>query len=150
MKALSLMQPWATLAATKDADVVVLPWATDYRGPLAIYAEPAVSSCALDQIKQAPIQGALQTAGIRHWIDLPVGVVVAICHLDACTALDASCEPPSLMAHASGPGYYAWQLSHMQRLPTPVFARGGWGLWEWPVPPTIAEQLRMLAEATTP
>ncbi len=38
MKAISLLQPWATLVAIGAKRIETRSWATNYRGPLAIHA----------------------------------------------------------------------------------------------------------------
>jgi hypothetical protein len=38
MRALAVRQPWASLVATGDKSILVLPYRTDYRGPVVVVA----------------------------------------------------------------------------------------------------------------
>ncbi len=106
-----------------------------------------------------PFRSALLAAGIKGVPDLPRGAIVARCELLDCvpthhpnipsepgkpwfTGARAGVGqhyyevPPPLDSneYAFGdyaPGRYAWLLSEVQALPTPIPAKGQLGLWTW-------------------
>lgn len=83
---------------------------------------------------------------------MPLGSVIATCHLVDCVPIDFSCsygyageayaelrsgtriEGNELAFGDYTPGRFAWILDDVRALPEPVPARGMLGLWEWEVP----------------
>ncbi len=53
MKALTVMQPWATLVALGAKRIETRSWSTSYRGPLAIHASGRISREAAVRITRA-------------------------------------------------------------------------------------------------
>jgi hypothetical protein len=49
MKALTLIQPWATLVALGEKQIETRSWDTKYRGPLAIHAGKKIDKSVFDQ-----------------------------------------------------------------------------------------------------
>ena len=97
MKAISLLQPWATLVSIGAKRVETRSWRTDYRGPIAIHASasPAhISGLVVNETDEdRRIREALRAAGHQQmaretrrgdtvcisrirW-DVPLGAVVA-------------------------------------------------------------------------
>lgn len=150
MKALTLIQPWATLIAIGAKCIETRSWATKYRGPLAIHASQKFPRWAKDLCFEQNIGNALLCA--RIWggtiytlEDLPLGCMVAVCQLVECEPilrpgwryLDETIQPftiPEEPERSFGdytPGRYAWILANVQPLPRPIPAKGSLGLWEW-------------------
>jgi len=78
-------------------------------------------------------------------VSLPFGAIVARCELRACVPTEKLQGQPwcsygprkwdlTDQERAFGdytPGRYAWLLSDVQALPTPIPAKGQLGLWRW-------------------
>ena len=135
MRAVSVMQPWASLIALGAKRYETRSWRTRHQGPLAIHASLTFPREARDLCGAEPFAAALRASGLGAPGKRPSGAVIATCHLAACAS------PPwggrSAAERAFGnwaPGRWAWELCGVQRLPTPSPARGGLGLWTWTPP----------------
>lgn len=144
MRALSLVQPWASLVAFGEKRIESRSWGTAYRGPMAIHAAKGLSR---DDRDFAATDPAIQEALARHGAtldDLPRGAVIATARLiDVLStngpavdlALDSGEYPPDEEAFGDyGPDRFAWLLVDVTALPVPVAAKGSLGLWEWVQP----------------
>src|SRR5437588_10588621 len=82
MKAITLMQPWASLVASGDKRIETRRWNTNYRGPLAIHASKAIPDWVEEWMEENPaVQTMLFRAGHIVGSPLPLGCVVATCQL---------------------------------------------------------------------
>jgi activating signal cointegrator 1 len=141
MKALTLMQPWASLVATGAKRLETRSWQTRYRGKLAIHAAKAFPTNARQLCRQEPFRTVLAQAGISGPEQLPTGAVLATCELvtivrggrPAALAVAAllPVSPHELWFGDFSPGRYAWVLDEVQALLEPIPARGALGLWQW-------------------
>ena len=131
MKALSLLQPWASLIATGAKRIETRSWSTKYRGPLAIHASRSNKNKLLRFVE--PFLRALRGIGI-----LPLGAIVATCDLVDCIKMTP--EFIDLVKSAKGyeidfgvyeVGRFAWILENVQPLAEPIPAKGALSLWEW-------------------
>src|SRR2546429_7777378 len=142
MKALTLTQPWATLVAIGAKRIETRSWKTSYCGPLATPAAKKYPRTAQMVAISSPFIEPLNRAG--YLPDIPLGAVVAICHLTNCIPVEVvdnasnvfgvSLEPLSERERAFGdysPGRFAWILEAVKPLPQPIPAKGALGLWEW-------------------
>ncbi|MDF2715762.1 MAG: 2-oxoglutarate dehydrogenase [Paenibacillus sp.] len=147
MKAITIIQPWATLIAIGAKHFETRSWPTKYRGPLAIHAGKKVDleACEREPIKSA-LTGYLYTAKT-----LPTGVIVATCNLTECRKIrrtNGEDGPVWLdkAGHTIGwggilpkeyyfgnyeDGRYAWELTDIKNLPEKVPVIGRQGLWNW-------------------
>jgi hypothetical protein len=151
MKAITIIQPWATLAAIGEKGFETRSWPTKRRGDIAIHAGKKVDreACEVPEIK-----AALSRHGYTA-DNLPTGAVVAIAHLLECWKWDS--KDRVLLRHKPiieyetvgkvensleisekekafgwfGHGRYAWQLDNVRMLPDPKPAKGQQGLWNW-------------------
>ena len=141
MKALTLLQPWATLISIGAKKIETRSWLTTYKGPLAIHAAKSPKfMCLCDQ---RPFSDKLFREGIQSF-----GEVIAICELVDCLVISGKKQnyfypvpglgsfsiPPDEPEHSFGdyaPGRFAWILLNVRALPKPVPAKGKLGLWEW-------------------
>jgi len=140
MKALSLMEPWATLIALGAKRIETRSWSTSYRGPLAIHASRSMSREAATSLHASKIQEALEAGGYHQGsgprsnpYGLPLGAVIAVVTLvdvQRITLKNIPAEPERSFGDYS-PGRFAWFLQDVHRLPEPVDAKGALGLWEW-------------------
>ncbi len=146
MKALTLLQPWATLVAIGAKTLETRSWHTDYRGPLAIHAgkdkrfvdgnSPYYICC------EEPFYTVLQEHG-RTVVEkhrspfeiadriMPLGAVIAVCELVECLKIICPPAEPECSFGDFSLGRWAWFLNNVQILDKPVPARGSLGLWEW-------------------
>lgn len=148
MKALTLLQPWASLVATGAKTIETRSWDTSYRGPLAIHASKGLP------LVWKPFTGLFVEAlgdacgvnefGVLNLRALPVGVILATCTLADVIATDVSDGTGKVSEHVHhdhdqivremafgdfGAGRYAWLLTDVRLLPEPVPARGRLRLW---------------------
>lgn len=140
MKALTIMQPQASLVALKAKRYETRSWFTNYRGPVAIHASLGFPYSARRLVKLEPFSTAL--LGCTE-DDLPLGCVVAIADIAAVFATvdlsgqslfefseDSNIEREEFFGDFS-PGRYAWLLNNVRALEYPIPVRGARGLWEW-------------------
>lgn len=156
MKALTLYNPWAMLAALKEKKNETRSWYTKYRGLLAIH----VGATNFTEFgKTTPFWNALSRHGL-HYATLPSKAIIAVCTLADCLyiACDGLCQYDPKGKTKIGeivmplpignelafgdyrPGRFAWILSDVRQLATPIPAKGKQGLWN--VPPEIQKQIR--------
>jgi hypothetical protein len=141
VKALSIIQPWATLIAIGAKRVETRSWSTPYRGPVAIHASKWLTSTGriinaqvasyLSLCHQEPFRSALTLSGIERVQDLPSGAIVATARLVEVVSTETF--QPDDYERALG-NYaarrYAWRLSDVMPLPAPITHRGFQGLWD--------------------
>lgn len=160
MRALTLIQPWATLVACGAKAVETRSWTTSYRGPIAIHAAKAFPGRARDLAENAhAVRSVLEgRAGVRfttsppeHWYhapryrlndSLPLGALIAIALLvDVCPTREirGQLSEQELAFGDYDDGRFAWRLSGVVRLTAPIACRGALGLWR--LPPDVADQL---------
>ncbi|MGE5593799.1 MAG: ASCH domain-containing protein [Betaproteobacteria bacterium] len=118
MKAITLIQPWASLVAIGAKRIETRSWATDYRGPLAIHAAKGFPKWAQELCYKEPFATLLFNVktGYYHPWKLPRGVVIAVCALVGCRRI----KPQDVMT---------WRRSPSVRSATsrPVGLRGSCG-----------------------
>jgi hypothetical protein len=156
-KVLTLTQPWATLVAIGAKKIETRSWATSYRGPLAIHAAkglgPVGGKAGLYELCMRKLFfSALDVAGYKTGLDLPLGAIVATCEIVGCESIGYE-WPDTLQIAYTGqwgraysghrlttqerafgdysPGRFAWLLGNVQALPEPIPAKGALGLWDW-------------------
>lgn len=94
MKAISILQPWATLIAVGAKQIETRSWLTKYRGPLAIHASKKLTDEQRSLCIKEPFYSTLSQAGCqitrsvvtydRVYVDLPTGSTIATCNLADC------------------------------------------------------------------
>lgn len=113
MKALSIIQPWASLIVYGVKDIENRTWTTTYRGPLLVHAGKKM----LDE-QWAAAADMMGRAGLRRTVDLdplgwlgtqePRGGIVGVADL-----VDVVRDSPSPWAI---PGSFHWLLRNPRRL----------------------------------
>ncbi len=139
MKALTLWQPWASLIAWGEKQYETRSWPTTYRGHLAIHASKNDDGWEVCQFNSF-YQQALERAGIPHFDNLPLGMILCIVDLVDVQQvrevdrgvifgkmLDQKEENFGDYSH----GRYAWKLENVRVLFEPIPCRGYQGLWDW-------------------
>lgn len=149
MKALSLLQPWATLVAIGAKKIETRSWKTDYRGPVAIHASTRTSRLQRLLALSRPFVDALLDAGVilpDDEPDIPVGAILCVCDLVDVTPITADNAPPEPERSFGDytPGRYAWHLANVRVLPEPIPAKGRLGLWT--PPPDVLAALEVVTK----
>ena len=134
MKALTIWQPWAALIAWGEKQYETRPFATNYRGPLAIHA--GLDDSALDVVDANSFyRAAFKRHGDPELTKLPFGAVVCVVDLVAVVPVTQLCtltQQETTFGDYS-PGRLAWRLENVRVLAKPIPVRGKQGLWGWPV-----------------
>ena len=158
MKAITILQPWASLIACGAKKIETRGWATKYRGPIAIHAGKSTtlspwsgefSTKTRDAIVSMLWPEARDNRYVSitdSWEELPRGKVIAVADLVDCVQVvgfDDFANAPILdrkewlLQNANEVafgdyrvGRYAWLLENVRPI-TPVPARGQQGLWNW-------------------
>jgi len=131
LKAITIPQPWASLVAIGAKTIDTRPYATSYRGPLAIHAARA------EPIVDDPYYRALLSAAGLAVTALPRGKIIAVGRLAACERITPAACPcyPEYAFSTFTPGWYAWKIDAIRPLETPRPFKGHRGVWECPLPP---------------
>lgn len=137
MKAITLIQPWATLVML-GYDIKwheTRSWSTKHRGELAIHAG-AGRPCYAREAAQSPlIAEALAAYGLTYET-LPFGALLGTVELREVHEMTpeyiAQQTPMELATGYWEPGRYAWQLEHQQAYGAPVPCRGFQQIWNVP------------------
>ncbi|MFD5022241.1 ASCH domain-containing protein [Paenibacillus sp. NPDC058367] len=139
MKAITIIQPWATLIALGEKRFETRSWSTKHRGPLAIHAGKKIDK---EACREPEIRKALERHGYTE-DNLPTGAVVATCKLSDCLkSVDTWTDgyelegrkliySPEYEFGDFTPGRFAWELANVNQLPEPIPAKGQQGLWNW-------------------
>lgn len=165
MRALSLLQPWASLVAVGAKGFETRSWGTHYRGEVAICASAGLPKTVLDLcwedefsrnfllsfgIAPHPIANYCYEARNRCKL-LPRGKVIAVANLAEVFPTDGSAisEMSTWRSHARpaeqlfgdySVGRFAWRLTMVRQLATPIPVKGMLGLWT--VPADVEKQIR--------
>lgn len=132
IKALSLLQPWASLAVMGVKKIETRSWTTNYRGTLLIHA-------SLGRAGKLIAEKAAIKERITDYRSLPFGYIIGQVEL---TDVVRSSELPyteqqiedmSLEENAFGNNgsRFAWLFSNAEIFEEPIPATGRLGLWEF-------------------
>jgi activating signal cointegrator 1 len=127
MKALTLLQPWATALAVGLKGFETRAWSTPYRGPVAIHAGKR-----RDPRGQYLCDLPLWEDGLPAFDALPFGAIIAVGELVSCIPTEAlDVTPTEARLGDFSPGRFAWAFTNMTLLPQPITASGQLGLWTY-------------------
>ncbi len=147
MKAITIIEPWASLIAYGHKQIETRSWSTKYRGQIAIHAGKETKR----EFYSLPIITALGISRVsEHWLNIRLGSVIAIADLLDCLKVRGTASliigndkrvaavlenNMRVMGNelAFGDythGRYAWVLANVRRI-EPVPAKGRQRLWEW-------------------
>jgi hypothetical protein len=159
MKALTLIEPWATLVAIGAKRIETRSWPTDYRGPIAIHASKKITSSEVELATgDGPIADALTSAGVQiFWqpgrmghvyqaFSDTRGLVIATARITDCIHFTQENVRKLCAVYGADEldygdltvGRYGFVLANVVRLPEPIPARGALGLWDWVPPAELA------------
>ncbi|HKQ00513.1 MAG TPA: hypothetical protein VJ735_09305 [Actinomycetes bacterium] len=136
MKALSLVQPRASLFAIGALTTETRPFGSTYRGPVAIHTPLWMPTLHRNLCEVEPILSTLRAAGL-NFLDLPRSQVVAVADLVDCRPIQREDPAPSELedlANDWAPGRFVWRFENVRPLLPPLTAGGRQGLWEWTPP----------------
>lgn len=148
MKAITILQPFASLIADRQKVYETRGWSTSYRGPIAIHA--GAKGMDIRDLSEPMIVAAQQAIGISNFDKLPHGCVIGIADLVDClkvvgrASLRIGDEKQVVAVLENGVriignellfgdytiGRYAWQLENVRSI-VPVAARGMQRIWNW-------------------
>ena len=141
MKAVSLIQPWATLVAIGAKRIETRGWSTPHRGALAIHVSKKFPKEAQDLVTREPFRTALEKIILGSPEEFSflkrdmwqLGHVICTTKLDDCVRVD-HLPTLSMEERAFGnyeAGRFGWLLSEIKLLPEPVAWQGALSLWDW-------------------
>ena len=139
MKVITLTAPWSWLAAARLKEFETRGWQTAYRGLLGIHTAQSLipvggpawllAFCARPWFREAMI-----AIGITDPLAEPRGCIIAVCNLAEIVPtrqIRGELEAMEIAFGDYSDGRYAWRLTGMNRLRTPITVRGAQGLWNW-------------------
>lgn len=169
MKALSILQPWASLVVTTDQNtgkaykqIETRSWNTKYRGPLLIHASIG------KQYRKLPTDGPLwMNCPLRIIESMPFGAIIGMVNLVDTMNTERIILPPNETKYRSiisdpwkisdqelafgdySHGRYGWLLSDPIMFKNPIPCKGSLSIWNLPgeLEEAVQEQIRM---ATAP
>src|SRR5690242_16834836 len=115
MKAITLLQPWASLVVLGEKTLETRSWATRHRGPLLIHAGRSLPEENRLLCGKKPFATLLRRHGIRFAADLPRGVILGSVELLDCLSTQEFPEK-EIGSQAElgdfGPGRWVWKLAN--------------------------------------
>jgi hypothetical protein len=133
MKALSLLQPWASLVVMGAKTIETRSWQTAHRGPLLIHASSGRKGSTLSM--QPPF-----CHYIKNFSELPFGAIIGSVTLHDVVPVETLSLPANQLARLTleekafgdyTKGRYAWLLSDAILLQQPILIKGSLGLWNY-------------------
>lgn len=153
MKALSLLQPWASLIAIGAKRWETRSWRTSYRGEIAIHASQRFGKELFHISTEEPFLSTLSEAGIATPSGIPRSAIIAVANIVEVIPTGTLFSLNSLPDTAEfeeefgnyEPGRFAWKLENVRRLKTPVPCGGALSIWSVPdeTANAISDQLRL-------
>jgi len=134
VKAISLWQPWASAIANGVKHIETRHWRTWHEGPIAIHAAKKRTRELRGVFNHLILEfGGFAGAFESPFDDLPFGAIVATANLLECVRTDMIAKSMLTREEIAlgdySRGRYAWILTDIKKLPTPVPATGHQGLF---------------------
>lgn len=136
MKALTILQPWASFIAGGHKQIETRSWRTDYRGVIAIHAGKKPERDNLFSPEAQARQAVCAYRGFEAGAaKFQAGAVVAVAALAACARtedLRNKLGPLEIALGDFSDGRFGWVFSRVAMLREPVLCRGAQSLWTLP------------------
>ena len=142
MKAITVIQPWASLLASGRKRCETRSWKTNYRGEILIHAGKVRYNyfCEVCGLREN-VAAHFKAAGIGSDKDmqgLPFKAIIGKAKLVNCVRIDEQTaqlireQHPDEYAFGNfAPGRYAWVMEDAVLFDKPIPASGKQGLWNW-------------------
>jgi hypothetical protein len=148
MKAISILQPWASLVILGHKKIETRSWDTKYRGPLLIHASAGKKGLNLID-KQDPFGDlALRLAKLdMDFYDYPLGAIIGVVDLvetfqfggdrsiEYVQSLPKSAAAQEIAFGDWNEGRWGWRLENPKLFDNPIPAKGALQIWEYSSPP---------------
>lgn len=139
MKAITILQPFASLVSLEQKKIETRSWPTKYRGPLAIHAGKTIKPEFMNLAWNEPFFSALKPLHKLEdgntSIQYPLGCIIATCNLVDCIKMTPefikTVKRPELDFGFYQVGRYAWILKDVKALDEPIPAKGLQRIWNW-------------------
>lgn len=150
MRALSLLQPWASLVILGLKTIETRSWDADerYAGVIAIHASKALKRDEVEIFHESPFLEAFAELGIDAISLLPRAAILGTVRLTGCHKVETFTK---ISARERAFGNYGneegqrwdWVLEDPKPLEVPIPARGMLGLWT--VPPEMVARIQEMS-----
>jgi len=135
MKAISIIQPWATLIVHGHKRIETRSWKTNHLGPLLIHASKTIPNASKDLCDEEPFKSYLAKTPTPTWSSLPRGCLLGIVELTAVLPCELLSDHEDLtpVEKTFGDftsGRWCWILKNPSPLVVPFPLRGAVGLFE--------------------
>lgn len=141
MKAITLIQPWASLIVLGHKTIETRSWHTNYKGEILIHA--GLKKIIVDESSYQLLTELENIPGfVKNYPELPYGAIIGKATIEESFLMTE--EYISLMQAAPGinkqqlsfghfePGRYAWRMSNPIVFKKPIPCRGALSLWNVP------------------
>lgn len=145
MKAITVLQPWASLLATGRKKIETRSWKTNYRGEILIHAgkndvydiQKGDKGVYSNIIGESYLLEAVNE--LRNGPDgIQFGAIIGKCTLVSCVQIDEEIEktvreetPAEYEFGDFTPERYAWIMADPVMFEKPIPAKGMQGIWNW-------------------
>jgi activating signal cointegrator 1 len=144
MKALSLIQPWATGIMAGNKKIETRSWKTDYRGRIAIHASKGFPKWAREFAETEAALGRIPSR-------LPFSQIVGFATITDMRRTEEIGPQITALERLYGdysPGRWGWLLEDIIPLELPIPCKGALGLWEVPEGIVFRPACKMLPAAS--
>lgn len=141
MKAISLIEPYATLIKNNQKKIETRSWKTTYRGELLIHASKAKTPKEWQNNKE-----------LMNLLDAPIssyGQIICKCKLVDCIKMTKEYidkikveKPIEYLCGIYKEGRYAWVLEDIKPITPSLYAKGNLNIWEWSKEKQLEDILR--------
>lgn len=134
MKALSLIQPWATLIMMGLKNWETRSWQTRHRGALLIHASRTSDKAGRELWENDPTLTLIRkVAELPKFEKLPRGAIIGMVILHNVHATETLPENEKEPYGDFSPGRFAWLMTVKEQY-DPIPCKGALGLWNHPAP----------------
>lgn len=145
MKAITVIQPWASLLAEGAKLYETRSWKTNYRGEILIHAgkkDPLFGISAMSDEAWTDACIALGIHGtVNRFEHLPTGAIIGKTRLVNCIEITPEFSermrrdfPTEYSFGDFTPGRYAWAMKDTEAFDEPIWLSGKQGLWNYDGP----------------